>query len=170
MLGETTPGKGGASKMLIPLPLLGFLPQSPPFLLPHPPWGTVQLFCVSMMLHRTEMNQSCAGNRGKEFGRLVPPKRGESVEKRAREKTAGRGENKQLAALSPLSRRLSLAQQQMGIAYSPGLSPQDKGKPVQRDPALLNKWSNAKENSSTTRAGGGTFCFNLRRKERKYAA
>ena len=105
MLGETTPGKGGASKMLIPLPLLGFLPQSPTFLLPHPPWGTVQLFCVSMMLHRTEMNQSCAGNRGKEFGRLVPPKKGESVEKRAREKTVERGENKQWSDVNKVDRK-----------------------------------------------------------------
>ena len=36
MLGETTQGKGG-SPAAIPLPLPGFLPQSPAFLLPHPP-------------------------------------------------------------------------------------------------------------------------------------
>ena len=39
VLGRQPQGKGGASKMLIPLPLPGFLPQSPTFLLPHPPLG-----------------------------------------------------------------------------------------------------------------------------------
>ncbi len=33
------PREGGRIAMLIPLPLLGFLPQSPTFLLPHPPLG-----------------------------------------------------------------------------------------------------------------------------------
>ena len=52
MLGETTRGKGG-SPAAIPLPLPGFLPQSPAFLLPHPPMeGDVKLH-VFMMLHRT---------------------------------------------------------------------------------------------------------------------
>ena len=51
-LGETTRGKGG-SLAAIPLPLPGFLPQSPAFLLPHPPMdGDVKLH-VFMMLHRT---------------------------------------------------------------------------------------------------------------------
>ena len=56
-LGETTRGKGG-SPAAIPLPLPGFLPQSPAFLLPHPPMGDDVELHVSMMLHRTEMNQS----------------------------------------------------------------------------------------------------------------
>ena len=33
------PREGGRIVMLIPLPLPGFLPQSPTFLLPHPPLG-----------------------------------------------------------------------------------------------------------------------------------
>ena len=104
------PREGGRIAMLIPLPLLGFLPQSPTFLLPHPPLGCDAKLHISMMLHKTVLNKSCAGNPGKVSRRFVPHKRGEGVEKRAREKTVGRGENKQLAALSPLLRRLSLAQ------------------------------------------------------------
>ena len=52
MLGETTQGKGG-SPAAIPLPLPGFLPQSPAFLLPHPPVGDDVKLHVSMMLHKT---------------------------------------------------------------------------------------------------------------------
>ena len=55
-LGETTQGKGG-SPAAIPLPLPGFLPQSPAFLLPHPPMeGDVKLH-VSMMLHKTQREE-----------------------------------------------------------------------------------------------------------------
>jgi len=44
-----------------------------------------------------------------QFSPFVPPREGRVVEKRAREKTGERGENKQFTALSPLSKRLSLA-------------------------------------------------------------
>ena len=56
-LGETTSGKGGAFACLSPLPLLGFLHQSPTFLLPHLPWGTGRLSCILTMLHRTVLNR-----------------------------------------------------------------------------------------------------------------
>ena len=52
MLGETTQGKGG-SPAAIPLPLPGFLPQSPAFLLPHPPLAYTHRLHTSMMLHKT---------------------------------------------------------------------------------------------------------------------
>ena len=45
------PREGGRIVMLIPLPLLGFLPQSPTFLLPHPPLG------CDAKLHRTVLNR-----------------------------------------------------------------------------------------------------------------
>jgi len=41
--------------------------------------------------------------------RSFSTREGRVVEKRAREKTGERGENKQFTALSPLSKRLSLA-------------------------------------------------------------
>ncbi len=128
------PREGGRIAMLIPLPLLGFLPQSPTFLLPHPPGGCDAALHIPRMLHKTVLNKSCAGNRGKVFRRLVSPKSGEGVEKRAREKTVGRGENKQLAALSPLPKRLSLAQRGGALSMPPGLSPQDKGRAVMLNP------------------------------------
>ena len=128
------PREGGRIAMLIPLPLLGFLPQSPTFLLPHPPGGCDAALHIPRMLHKTVLNKSCAGNRGKVSRRFVPHKRGEGVEKRAREKTVGRGENKQLAALSPLPKRLSLAQRGGALSMPPGLSPQDKGRAVMLNP------------------------------------
>ena len=59
MLGETTQGKGG-SPAAIPLPLLGFLPQSPTFLLPHPPMASTRRLHISTMLHKTVQNKSGA--------------------------------------------------------------------------------------------------------------
>ena len=55
-LGETTQGKGG-SPAAIPLPLPGFLPQSPAFLLPHPPMGGDVKLHIPMMLHKTQRNE-----------------------------------------------------------------------------------------------------------------
>ena len=59
MLGETTQGKGG-SPAAIPLPLPGFLPQSPAFLLPHPPLAYTRRLHISTMLHETVQNKSGA--------------------------------------------------------------------------------------------------------------
>ena len=103
------PREGGRIVMLIPLPLLGFLPQSPTFLLPHPPLSYGAALHVLTMLRRTGLKKILPLKSWKQSKADVSPKRGEGVEKRAREKTVGRGENKQLAALSPLLRRLSLA-------------------------------------------------------------
>ena len=52
MLGGTTRGKGG-SPAAIPLPLPGFLPQSPAFLLPHPPMAYTHRLHIPMMLYKT---------------------------------------------------------------------------------------------------------------------
>ncbi len=56
MLGETTQGKGG-SPAAIPLPLPGFLPQSPAFLLLHPPTAYTRRLHIPMMLHKTLRNE-----------------------------------------------------------------------------------------------------------------
>ena len=58
MLGETTQGKGG-SPAAIPLPLPGFLPQSPAFLLPHPPMEDDVKLHIPMMLHKTQRDKIC---------------------------------------------------------------------------------------------------------------
>ena len=91
--------------MLIPFPLLGFLPQIPTFLLPHPPLGTVQHCTVPRMLCRTALNEILPTNRGNHQKRTFPHKRGESVEKRAREKTVERGENKQWSDVNKVDRK-----------------------------------------------------------------
>ena len=56
VLGRQPRGRGG-SPAAIPLPLPGFLPQSPAFLLPHPPVGDDVKLHVSMMLHKTLRNE-----------------------------------------------------------------------------------------------------------------
>ena len=126
------PREGGRIAMLIPLPLLGFLPQSPTFLLPHPPLSYGAALHVLTMLRRTGLKKILPLKSWKQSKADVSPKRGEGVEKRAREKTVGRGENKQLAALSPLPKRLSLAQRGGALSMPLGLSPQDKGRAVMR--------------------------------------
>ena len=91
VLGRQPQGKGGASKMLIPLPLPGFLPQSPTFLLPQPPLGYDAALHVLTMLHRTVLKKSCTGNRGKISSRLVPHKRGERISSLLRSLPSQRG-------------------------------------------------------------------------------
>ena len=79
-LGETTRGKGG-SPAAIPLPLPGFLPQSPAFLLPHPPMGDDVKLHVSMMLHKTQRNEIFFMKSWERFSPSVFPKRGEGCGK-----------------------------------------------------------------------------------------
>ena len=71
--------------MLIPLPLLGFLPQSPTFLFPYPPLGYDAALPIPRMLHRTVRNKSCTGNPGNNPKRTFPPREGR-VWKRERER------------------------------------------------------------------------------------
>ena len=92
-LGETTQGKGG-SPAAIPLPLPGFLPQSPAFRLPHPPMACTHRLHIFTMLHKTLRDEIYFMKSWKLFSPFVSPREGRVVEKRAREKTGERGENK----------------------------------------------------------------------------
>ena len=79
-LGETTQGKGG-SPAAIPLPLPGFLPQSPAFLLPHPPVAYTHRLHIPMMLHKTLRNEIYFMKSWERFSPSVLHKSGESCGK-----------------------------------------------------------------------------------------
>ena len=109
MLGETTQGKGG-SPAAIPLPLPGFLPQSPAFLLPHPPIWDGQALHVSRMLHKTQGNEIQRLKSWEPSENIRSPKEWGGLWKRERERKPLGGERISISdALAPLSKRLSLA-------------------------------------------------------------
>ena len=56
VLGRQPGGRGG-SPAAIPLPLPGFLPQSPTFRLPHPPMGDDVKLHIPTMLHKTQREE-----------------------------------------------------------------------------------------------------------------
>ena len=91
MLGETTQGKGG-SPAAIPLPLPGFLPQSPAFLLPHPPMGDDQALHVSTMLHKTQRGEIYFMKSWEPSKNIRSPQEWGELWKRERERKPVRGE------------------------------------------------------------------------------
>ena len=102
------PGEGGQPGCNPPSPS-GFSPPVPRF--PPSPSPSMQhpKLHIPMMLQKTQKDEIYFMKSWKLSSTFVPPREGRVVEKRAREKTVGRGENKQLAALAPLPKRLSLA-------------------------------------------------------------
>ena len=102
MLGETTRGKGG-SPAAIPLPLPGFLPQSPAFLLPHPPIAYTHELHIPMMLHKTQRDKIYFMKSWKLFSPSVFPQEWGGLWKRERERKPLGGERISIVrcALSP---------------------------------------------------------------------
>ena len=123
VLGRQPQGRGVQHCCNPPSPS-GFSPPVPHFPSSPSPLGHGRALYVSTMLRRTGMNRVLRRKSWEPSQADVSPKRGESVEKRAREKTVGRGENKQLCcALSPPKEVVSRTAQS-GQNCILGLSPQ----------------------------------------------
>ena len=103
------PGGRGAARLQSPFPFRVFSPSPPLSFFPIPLWHTPIGYTLPQCYTeqcRTSLTTEIVGTM--KVG-LFPKRVGRVVEKRAREKTVGRGENKQFTALSPLPKRLSLA-------------------------------------------------------------
>ena len=106
ILGRQPRGRG-AARLQSPFPFRVFSPSPPLSSFPIPLWHT-PVGCTFPQC----CTKRCKTSLAHEIVDTVQPVRfpqERGVEKRAREKTGERGENKQFTALSPLSMRLSLA-------------------------------------------------------------